>query len=339
MNSTIKDVAVLANVSISTVSRVINNDPRISAQTVKNVQRAIAECNYIPNTNARSLKSSRSNTIGLVVSDISNLFFSSMAKYIENYLESKGYSLILCCTDENSVREKNAINRLISQQIDGLIINTCGKNDAELAKISKTIPVVLIERNVRDPSFHGDYVADENNSAIRLMTEHFLENGHTRIGFINGELSVSTAQERYEAFVDTMKSAGIDVYQNYPYIFNTGFGLNNGYSGAEQLMKLPHPPTAIISTNTPILLGILRYLKLNNYRIPEDVSLLSYGNIEYGDLFYASIGYSTHNPHSTGKKAAEFVLSRIEHPEIGNRQCIFDPSLMSKDSVKTIQKE
>ena len=155
-----------------------------------------------------------------------------MAKYIENYLEGQGYSLILCCTDENSTREKNTIKRLISHRIDGLIVNTCGKNDAELANISKSIPVVLIERNVRDPSFRGDYVADENNRAIRLMTEHFLENGHTRIGFINGELSASTAQERYEAFVDAMKAAGIDVLDNYPYILNTGFGLNDGYSGA-----------------------------------------------------------------------------------------------------------
>lgn len=336
MSSTIKDVAALANVSISTVSRVINNDPRISQPTVRNVMSAIAACNYIPNTNARSLKSSKSNTVGLVVSDISNFYFSAMAKYIEDYLESRGYSLLLCCTDENTTREKSAINRLISQQIDGLIINTCGKNDAELAKVSRRIPVVLIDRNVSDASFVGDYVADENHNAIRLMTENFLENGHTRIGFINGELSVSTAKERYEAFVDTMKTAGIDVQNNYPYIFNNGFNLSSGYYGAERLMNCSPPPTAIISTNTPILLGVLRYLKLNSYRIPEDISLLSYGNIEYGDLFYASIGFSSHNPHSVGKKAAEFVLSRIEHPELGNRQCIFDPSLISRNSVKAI---
>lgn len=338
MAATIKDVARIANVSVSTVSRVINNENIVRPETVQAVKKAIHACNYVPNNFARSLKSSSSRTIGFLVSDISNSHFTIMAKRIETILRDNGFNMIICSTDENKEQEMSYIQHLIGQQIEGLILNTTGQNNSEIITISHTLPIVLIERRVGELGFRGDYVSSNNRDGIRQLTSSLLTLGHRKIGFINCEGSVSTGLERFEGFKDAMSSIGITVDKDYPYHYScSSFSINNGFQACDVLMRMPERPTAIIAANNTLAIGTLQYLKLNQIQIPDDVSLLSYGNIENNELFFVELGHATLNPVTIAEKATDFILSRIQFPTLNNRESIFEPSILLKSSVKPVQ--
>ena len=334
MSITIKDVAKIANVSVSTVSRVLNEESNVKLQTVQKVKDAMKQCNYVPNNLARGLKSNSSHTIGFLVSDISNSHFTVMAKRIETLLRKNDFNMIICSTDENKEQELSYINHLMSSQIDGIILNTTGYNNSKIVKISQTLPTVLIERKISHPEFRGDYISSNNRDGIYQMAKKLLTLGHRKIGFINCEANISTGVERYEGFKNALNEAGIDISDNYPYLFTSdSFSIENGFSGCSFLMQMQNRPTAIIAANNTLAIGMLRYLRLANIKIPEDVSVLSYGNIDNSDLFFVNSGHTTLNPVMIGEKAAECILSRIAAPNQNNREIIFEPTLLTNSSV------
>lgn len=337
MAATIKDVAKIAKVSVSTVSRVINNESNVKPETFRLVQDAIKKCNYVPNNFARGLKNSSSKTIGLLVSDISNSHFTVMAKRIETILRENDFNMIICSTDENKQQEMRYINHLMSQQIDGLILNTTGLNNEEIINISQHLPIVLIERRINEPGFHGDYVSSNNREGIRQLTSNLLALGHRKIGFINCEGSTSTGQERFKGFQDAMTEIGIEIDNCYPYHYSCNtFSIDNGFRACRTLMQMMERPTAIIAANNTLAIGTLQYLRLNHIQIPDEISLLSYGNIENSELFFVELGHATLNPVTIAEKAADFILSRIEGPSLNNRESIFEPTVLLKSSVKSI---
>ena len=337
MGATIKDVARIAHVSITTVSRVINNENNVKPATVQLVKDAIKACNYVPNSFARGLKSNSSRTIGLLVSDISNSYFTAMAKRIETILREKNFNMIICSTDENKEQEMRYINHLISHQIDGLILNTTGLNNDEIVNISQHLPIVLIERRINDPHFHGDYVSSNNRDGIRQLTSSLLKLGHRKIGFINCEGATSSGKERFDGFCSAMEGIGISIDAHYPYHYSSdSFSIDKGFHGCSVLMQMEDRPTAIIAANNTLALGTLQYLRLHNYNIPNDVSVLSYGDIENSELFFVDLGHATLNPATIGDKASEFILSRIEFPDFPNRESIFEPAILLNGSTKGI---
>lgn len=334
MPSTIKDVAKYAGVSIATVSRVVNHDSNVKAENVAKVLEAIKACNFTPNYVARNLKSARSNTIGLLVSDIANPYFMEMAKVIESQLHRKGYDLLICSTDEDPEKEKGYLNRFVYNRVDGIIVNTTGKNDDFLIQLSRTLPIVLIERQITSSDFLGDYVGANNFNSIYSMTKYLLQLGHQRIGFINSELFVSTGRERMKGFAQAMADSHVDVYSGYPYIFESKFfSYEGGYAGAEHLMNMANRPTAIIASNNTLALGALSYLKQNHVRIPQDISFMHYGDIQNSALLFVELSYSTLNPNIMGERAASFLIDRIESPDSYKRQAIFESQLVIGNSI------
>lgn len=336
MAATIKDVAKIANVSVSTVSRVINNERSVKPETIQIVQNAIKACNYVPNSFARGLKSNSSRTIGLLVSDISNSHFTVMAKKIETTLRENDFNMIICSTDEDADQEMRYINHLMSQQIDGLILNTTGLNNEKIINISQNLPIVLIERRINGSNFQGDYVSSNNRDGIRQLTSNLLRLGHRKIAFINCEKTASTGQERFKGFSDAMTDIGMIIDSSYPYRYSCdAFSVDNGFCACSALMQLDQPPTAIIAANNTLAIGALQYLRRNNIRIPDDVSFLSYGNIENSELFFVALGHATLNPVTIAEKAADFILSRIKSPALNNRESIFEPMILLKSSTKS----
>ena len=337
MASTIRDVARLAQVSVSTVSRVLNDEGNVKKETVVRVKSAIDECHYVPNTFARNLKSNSSKTVGLLISDISNSHFTSMAKVIETILRENGFNMIICSTDENKEQELNYLNHMLSSRVDGLILNTTNLNNASIVEFSARLPVVLIERSIDSTAFRGDYIGSNNREGIRMLTQSLIDQGHRKIGIINCESHVSTGRERLAGFVDAMRTIGITVNKQYPYLYDcTTFNIDNGFLGCRYFMQLPQPPTALVVTNNTLALGALKYLRINNFRIPEDISILTYGNIENSDLFFVDLGHATLNPYLIGEKAAKCILSRIAQPSLGNREVIFEPTFLANHSVMTL---
>lgn len=332
--STIRDVALYAGVSTATVSRVINRIPNVKPETVEKVNEAIKACNFVPNFVARNLKSEQSRTIGFLVPDISNTYFTVMAKTLEAKLQEAGYDLLICSTDDVPAQEAHYLNQMLSNQVVGLILDTTGKNNPMIEDISQRIPFVLIERSIDSICYHGDFVGANNHNGIYELTIYLLEKGHRKIAVINGNLEVSTGRERYQGFVDAMSSFGIVVDEQYPYVYNANSFLEKaGYEGAQYLMNISEPPSAVIVMNNSLSLGALKYLKNQKIRIPEDVSIMCYGNIENSELFFVEPAYTTLNPRTIADKIFQYILTRIENPELNNRETFYESRLYLGESV------
>ena len=179
-NPTIKDVARQAGVSIATVSRVLNNKSTVAPDLAAKVNQAVEQLGYHPNSIARTLKSDSSKTIGFVVSDISNDFFTRMARGVEDVLNQHGYSLFVCSTDSTQLREEQCLSLLREKQVDGLIINTSGKNDELITQISHHVPIALFGRKISSAEFTGDFVDNDNFSGTQELTRHLIRLGHRK---------------------------------------------------------------------------------------------------------------------------------------------------------------
>jgi DNA-binding LacI/PurR family transcriptional regulator len=335
-DATIKDVAKAAGVSTATVSRVINGNYNVSSEIEQKVLKAIDELKYFPNSVARSLKNDSTYTIGFLVSDISNSYFTTIAKVVEDIVSPKNYNIIMCSTEEEKSRELNYLKLLVSKKVDGLILNTTGKNDDFIAALSKKIPIVLINRRLFNMNYNGDFIDGGNLDGVYDLTAHLIAYGHRKIGVINGDLSVSTGMERFEGFKMSMKEIGINVDLNYPYRFDGQFTMESGYQGAAYLMGLSEPPSGIVVMNNSMTLGALKYFRMNGIRVPEEISIVSFGNIENVELMYVKPSIVTLNAYAIGNKVGKVILERIHNPTVKNREVIITPQLIVGDSVRRI---
>jgi LacI family transcriptional regulator len=335
-SATIRDVAKLAGVSTATVSRVINGNYYVSPEIVDKVRSAIKELNYFPNSVARSLKNDSTHTIGFLVSDISNNYFTTIAKVVEDIVSSENYNIIMCSTEDDKNREYNYLKLLIEKKVDGLIINTTGENDDFITSISHKIPVVLINRRVYNTEFSGDFIDSSNVDGVNILTSHLISMGHRRIGIINGDPSVSTGKERYAGFVTAMESIGVTVDQNYPYSFSGRFSVESGYDGAAYLLGMEDPPTGIVIMNNSLTIGVMKYLREKNIKVPDNISIASYGNIDNIEVMYIQPSIVTLNPRLVGEKAGHMILERISKNVSLNREVIFTPQLLVGNTVRRI---
>lgn len=335
--ATIKDVARAAGVSVATVSRVINNLGVVRKSTEDRVRKAIEETNYIPNAAATGLKTNSSKMIGFLISNIMNPHFTIMAKVIERTLRQRGYSLIVSSTDDDPAKEIHMLQCLQGLNVDGIILNTTGCNDEFVADLSTRIPMVLVDRSIRCPELIGDFVGSNGFDGVRALTEHLISRGHTRIGIITSNLSTSTGRERLEGFSAAMRSIGVTVDEKYPLRYSgEHFNEDDGASGCNYLMNLPEPPTAIVVANNAMVIGAYKYLNLRRIAVPDDVSIVSFGNINNSDLFRVQPTFATLNPSFIGEKAADLLLSRMEQPARGNREVFFEPLLVQGESTRSI---
>ena len=333
---TIRDVAKLAGVSTATVSRVINGNYYVSPEIAAKVRSAIEELNYFPNSVARSLKSDNTHTIGVLVSDISNNYFTTIAKIVEDIVSPENYNIIMCSTEDDKEREYNYLKLLIEKKVDGLIINTTGENDDFITSISHRIPVVLINRRVYNTKFSGDFIDSSNVDGVKILTFHLVSMGHRKIGIINGDLSVSTGKERYQGFVEAMAGINITVDLNYPYSYCGRFTAESGYDGAAYLLGLEDPPTGIVIMNNSLTIGVMKYLREKNIMVPDNISIASYGNIDNIEVMYVQPSIVTLNAKSVGDKAGNMILERMRGSVFVNREVIFTPQLTVGNTVLRI---
>ncbi|MCU9614889.1 LacI family transcriptional regulator [Caldibacillus lycopersici] len=338
-NVTIKDVALAANVSIATVSRVINQNSSVNPEIKQRVLDAISMLNYYPNSAARSLKTHNTRTIAYLVSNISDYFFTTVGKGIEDVIKKYDYNLMLCNNANSEEVELAYIKLLQEKKVDGIILNTTGKNNELIAEISKDLPIVLSNRQVNHPDFRGDFIDFDNISGIYELTSHLISLGHRKIGIINGAIYLSTFRERFEGFAKAMKTIGVIVDNDYIYNYN-GDGFStfiDGYDGANYLMNLEEKPTAIVMTNSELAFGALKYFKSNNIRIPEDVSIVSFGDIVNRDILYVQPTITYTNLMGIGNKIGELMIERIEkNNQIINREIRFTTQIDYGNSTRKI---
>ncbi|MBZ9537029.1 LacI family DNA-binding transcriptional regulator [Cytobacillus oceanisediminis] len=246
---TIYDIAKHANVSAMTVSRVINKSGKISDKTRKKVEDAIKELNYIPNTAAKSLISKKSKILSLLITDITNPFYTKIARGAEDKAMQMGYRLILCNSDENEEKESTYIDMLISSGTDGVLVTASSdQSKKNIRKLIKhNIPVVLIDRTIKE--IYCDQVISDNEHTTKKLIEHLIQQGHERIAIINGPLDVSTSIERFDSYTATLKQHGLSI--NEELILETDLKHGDTDNSVEKLLSLPENkrPTAIFTTN------------------------------------------------------------------------------------------
>ena len=327
-NPTIKDVARQAGVSIATVSRVLNNKSTVAPDLAAKVNQAVEQLGYHPNSIARTLKSDSSKTIGFVVSDISNDFFTRMARGVEDVLNQHGYSLFVCSTDSTQLREEQCLSLLREKQVDGLIINTSGKNDELITQISHHVPIALFGRKISSAEFTGDFVDNDNFSGTQELTRHLIRLGHRKIGLVCGQMYISSARERFAGFQSAMREIGVAVDDTYPYLYKGSFNrISSGADGTKYLYE--RGATAVISANNVLALGALQFCHNARIQVPRELSLCSFGTIANHELLYAQPTYAEQAPASMGARLAEMIIERIEAKnQLANRELRFSTNLI-----------
>lgn len=308
MGVTIKDVAREAGVSTATVSRVINNDNRITPATRQRVLRVVSRLNYKVNGLARSLKSKRSLTVGMVVPELDNIFFMRVARGVEDLLGERGYSMIVVNTRESRLRENSAVELLLEKQVDGIIIVPSERDGSHLTICTQaSIPIVLVDRLVQ--GFESDAVLVDNQDATYRAIRDLIAQGHRSFGFIGGDRSIFTAEERYQGFLHALQDARIVVEER-----NIRFGdyhMESGFVLMRQLMEQPQPPHTVMVANYFMHLGVVRYVSTNRAAIPQDLFIASFDNMEFSSASGVA-GLSIAQPiDEIGRRAAEILMQRI----------------------------
>ena len=332
---TIHDVANSAGVSIATVSRVINNNYPVDAATREKVERAIRETGYYPDAAARTMRGNNSFVIGYVISDISNSHFTIIAKALEDGIGSASYNLVVCSTGGDRLREEDLLRTLMARKVSGLIINTSGENDVLIARISREIPVVLIYRQVADPSFRGDYVGNDDYEGAYRLAKHALDMGHRRIGLICGPQNLTTGVRRREGFLSAFGELGLKFPKSL--VHYGDFYQESGVEGARKLTSGRNRPTLLAVMNNAMAMGVMTYFRSNGISVPGDMSFVSYGDINNRELLYFMPTVLAQNPKRIGELAADFLAQRMVNPAKEGQSVTLSGELILGDSVAALR--
>ncbi len=324
---TIKDIAERTGVSYATVSRTLNNLNGVNSATREKILAAAHEMGYRPNIHARSLKTNKTNTIALIVPDISNPFFADIAFAVNEYAYEKGYTTILCSTNWNVEIEAKQIERLENQRVDGIIYKPAGKNPLDLS--GSSIPNVLISCM---PGENSTYIEVDNYHGGKIAADHLVECGYRHFAFIGGTLESQSNQIRIDGYYERLKKLNMDIRPER--ILYGGFSVESGYRMASQLMNLDEKPDCVFCGNDLIALGVQQYLMEQNFKVPDEVGVVGFDDILIAGLPQIQMTTIAQPRNLMGKTAAEILLSAIDGKEISNKHIILEPELVIRRSTR-----
>lgn len=305
---TISDVAKRAGVANITVSRVLNGAENVNPVTRRRVEQAIQELGYLPNLAARSLRSGQTRTLALLVPDIGNPFWPSVARGIEDAAQSGGYSIFLCNTDENPTKQRDYLFAVLQQRVDGVILAPCDPDAASLAPLREQgTPTVIIDRRV--DGWNVDTVYADSVSGARALIQHLLNLGHKRIAALTGPAGVSTAEDRLLGYRLALHEAGIAAE---PRLLRYGeYRTTSGYQMAKDVLAAGLAPTAFFAANQAIALGVLDALTERGLDVPRDVALVSFDDLPDVDHLFPFLTVVAQSAYDMGLNAAQLLLSRM----------------------------
>ncbi|HYT33669.1 MAG TPA: LacI family DNA-binding transcriptional regulator [Ktedonobacteraceae bacterium] len=321
----IQEVARRAGVSISTVSRVLNGTARVNHDVKERVLAAIEELGYRPSRAARSLRANHSTIIGLLISDIQNLFFMDLIKGVEDVALRNGYGVLLCNSDENSQRERHYLEVLYDERVAGLIIVPTREQLHDLERFrERNIPIVAADRRIKDK--HIDAVLVDNVRGAREAVKHLIANGYRRIGAITGPKTITTGYERQLGYRQALEEAGI-AYD--PTLEKSGaFREDDGRQATNELLALHPRVDALFVGNNTMTMGALDVLHTHGLRVPDDVALIGYDAMPWAALDSISLTTVTQPVYELGTTAALRLFQRLQNPGAQTRQeIILTPTL------------
>lgn len=310
--ATIRDVAKLAEVSVSTVSLAFSNPGRVSARTLERIRTAATEVGYVADPLAQSLARGRSRMIGFVVGNVGNPFFGDIRRELETYALEHQHFVLITDSSGKTDRERDLIEHLIGLKIAGLALapSSFGPDYVEFIRSIK-VPMVCFDQKVA--GIERDFVGSDNFLAGAMLTEHLLQLGHRRIAFIAGPQHMHTAAERYRGFVETMASAGVEVNPNY--VVDGQFTRSAGYEAAMRLLIQPERPTAILGANNAVALAALQAMQELGFNCPDDISLAMIDNVQWSSVITPRITMVVQDTLQLGNIIARRLLHRITNAE------------------------
>ncbi|QTA37444.1 LacI family DNA-binding transcriptional regulator [Thermosipho ferrireducens] len=321
----IKDVAREAGVSISTVSRVLNNSAPVSDDLKEKVENAIKKLDYMPSNIAKSLRKGKTGTIGFIIPDITNPFFANIVRGAEDYLRQRDYTLILCNSDQDEKQEVKLLETLISKHIDGLLFTGTGNFNPVLAeKIERGFNVVFLDRIIQGIS--ASYVIVNNSKGMYELLDYLTVTGHKEFVFINGNKETFSAKIRYETFKKVMGEKKLKFTHFY-----TNFSYEAGYNFGKKMKKMPD---AIVCGNDLIAYGVIDALEDRGFKIPEDVSVTGFDDIPFSKHYKPPLTTVRQPMYEMGMKAAELLVKIIEEKQINTEGIILEPQLVIRGSTR-----
>lgn len=327
---TIRQAAEAAGVSIATVSRVLSGKGGVSEELAEKVRQAVAELGFRPNRVARGLRRQHTQTIGVIVTDISNPFFTSVLQSIEAVLESSRHVLLLCNSDEQPGREKLHLDTLLAEGVAGIILAPT-RSDAHRYQhiIDSGIPIVTIDREVH--GLRADSVTINNIEAARLAVNHILELGHTRIGLITGPSHATTSVDRKKGYLQALKDGGIRPDSDY--IQTADYKQAGGLLAMCRLLALPNPPTAVMVLNNLMTLGALQAIHERRLAIPADIALIGFDDMPWAASLQPPITVVAQPTYALGEAAAQLLLHRISNPDRPVHKMMLEANLIVRAST------
>lgn len=328
---TMDDVASRAGVSTSTVSHVLNGTRKVSPASVQAVQQAIQALGYIPNTLARSLARSSTNTIGVAISALSNHYFSETVHAIETECAKHGYMMLFVDTHDDPEQELRVVAALHHRRVDGVILAPSNDSKALEYLRSNQIPTVLFDRMM---SAQFDQVGVENSQATQALITHLIDHGHRRIGFIAGRKGFSTTDERVAGYTAALQAAGLPFDPQL--LVNGGSNTEPARLATVQLLGLDAPPTAIMAANNLMTLGAMHALRDARLEVPGQMALVGFDDFDWADFFVPRLTLIAQPVNDLGARAVHLLLQRMATPDAAPHSVRLVPSLQLRNSCGCI---
>jgi LacI family transcriptional regulator len=310
MKVTIHDVASHAGVSAMTVSRVINESPRVSADTRRRVQASITQLGYVPNRLARGLIQRKTGALGVIVPDVANPFFTLVVRGVEQVAWRAGYHVILCDTQGDLERERGYLEDMVAFQVEGVLIAPVGdRSRPQLRLLTRNnVPFVLIDRSIA--GFDGDLVQGDSVVGARQLVEHLIELGHRRIGMITETADVSTARDRVQGYRDALEGAGVEFDPDLV-AESSAIDPDAACEATLRLLALPEPPTAVFAVNNIAVIGVVEAARQQGLEIPSDLALVCFDDIEHVSRLYPFLTVMAQPAEAFGTIATQLLLDRL----------------------------
>ena len=331
--TTIKDIANVLNISAAAVSKALHNDSRISDKTKKAVKQVAKNLNYQPNHLASALRSGKSKLVGVIVPRTNSNFFSSIIQNIEEVLNNEGYNIIITQSNESFKKESDCIDALLFTQVDGIIASMANETvDLSAYEKVKTkgIPLILFDRGEND--LNVDYIGIDDYNSSHIIVEHLVAKGYKRIAHIGGYKRTRIYNNRIRGYIDALKKHNLPL--DYELLTESGFTIEDGREKMLQLLKLKEKPDAIYVAGDYAALGALQVLKERNISIPDEISLVGFGNEPFTDMVSPTITSVEQHSAEIGKQAAQTFLKYVDIDIIEQslNKIILNAELIVRDS-------
>ena len=331
--ATIKDVALRAGVSVTTVSHVVNDTRHVSAKGRERVELAIRELGYVPNAMARSLKSNTTSTLGMLIPNSSNPYFAEIVRIVEDRCFGAGYTLVLCNTDDEPRRQSVYLQVLAERRIDGLIVVSTGAGDDDSLVTQLhglRIPTVLVDREIADPAC--DLVETAHMQGGLLAVRHLLSLGHKRIACIGGPVGVMPSEQRIEGWRMALAENGTTPNAD-ALLWRGGFTSQGGYEAMHAILRTEQAPSAVFVCNDLMAIGALRAAHESGVHVPDELSIVGFDDIELSAYTSPPLTTVAQPKERIGALAVDMLLERVGGKRRDARKVVLQPELRVRAST------